>query len=111
MGYTTTTKNDAIDALVGDAVWITPHDGDPGTTGANRVTAVDPEETTWGAASGGVKTGTQCAFPDAPAEHYTHYGAWNDEAMTDFRFGWELDPDITFGSPGTLYITPKVVFP
>lgn len=110
MGYIVDAKNDAIQALVGDAVWIMPATGDPGTTGANIVVAVDPQDTVWGAPSAGIMTGTQCIFPDAVAAAYTHYAAFEDEALTTFRFGFELDPAITFLGPGTLYITPRAVF-
>lgn len=110
MGYIADAKNDAIEALVGDAVWIVPADGDPGTTGANVVAGIDPQETDWGTPAGGIMTGTQCIYPDAIAAAYSHYAAFEDEAMTTFRFGFELDPAITFLGPGTLYITPKAVF-
>lgn len=110
MGYTTDAKNDSLDGMVGTAVWIVPCDGDPGTTGANVVAGMSPDETTWGAPVAGVKTGTQCFWPAAPAEAYTHYAAFEDALMTTFRFGFALDPPITLGGVGELYITPRVVF-
>lgn len=110
MGFTAATKNAAVDAITALGAYITPHTGDPGTTGANLASGVTPQLTTWGAASAGVATGSQVSYTSAPAAHYTHYGVWNNSSMTTFRFGAALDPDITFGAPGTLYITPKVTF-
>lgn len=111
MAFTTATKNAGVDAITGRGRWITPHTGDPGTTGANLASGVTPQQTTWPSASGGVSTGSQVTYTSAPAAHYTHYGVWDDASMTNFEFGYALDPDITFGGPGTLFITPKVVFP
>lgn len=111
MAYTTAVKNAAVDAMTAMGHWISVHTGDPGTTGTNRVTALNPLQTTWGSASAGAAAGTQLAFADAPAVHYTHYGVWADEAMTTFRWGFALDPGVTYDAPGTLYVTPRVTFP
>lgn len=111
MAFTDTVKNSAVGAITFGGNWITVHTGDPGITGANRVTSVAPLQTTWGAPVSGVAVGTQLAFPDAPAAHYTHYGVWQDEAMTTFRWGFVLDPGVTFDAPGTLFVTPRVTFP
>lgn len=111
MAFTTATKNDAVDAITARGDWIVPCTGDPGTTGANLATGVSPQQTVWPAASGGVATGTQCTYASAPAEHFTHYAVFDDASKTTFVFGDALDPDITFGAPGTLYITPRVTFP
>lgn len=111
MGVINDAKCDAITALVGDAVWIVPCDDDPGTTGANIVAGIDPVETNWGTATGaGIMNGTQCVYEGAPAAAYSHYAAFEDEAMTQYRFGQELDPPITFLGVGTLYINPKAVY-
>jgi hypothetical protein len=111
MGYTAATKNAAVDAITARGAYITVHTGDPGTTGANLASGITPQLTTWGSASGGVGTGSQVSYAAAPAAHYTHYGVWNNSSMTTFIFGDLLDPDITFGAPGTLYVTPRVTFP
>lgn len=111
MAFTTTTKNAAVAAITALGAYITPHTGDPGSTGANLASGTTPQLTTWGSPAGGVATGSQVSYTAAPAAHYTHYGVWNNSSMTTFIYGFALDPDITFGAPGTLYITPKVTFP
>ena len=111
MAYTNAVKNEAVDAMTALGSWITVHTGDPGTTGANRVVALAPLQTVWPDATSGQTIGTQLVFANAPALHYTHFGVWADAAMTTFRWGFALDPGVTYDAPGTLYITPRLTFP
>ena len=110
MGYTTAVKDDVVDVITGQGSWISLHTGDPATTGANEA-AVDREQTTWGASSGGVAIGSQTTHADAPAVHYTHYGVWTAATSGTFCWGFALDPGTTLDSIGTVYVTPRVTFP
>lgn len=51
MGYTDAALDAAVDGIAGAGTWISFHDADPGTTGANAVGS--REQTTWGAAASG----------------------------------------------------------
>ncbi|AET09786.1 hypothetical protein [Gordonia phage GTE5] len=88
---------------------ITPHNGDPGTTGANRIGSLEGN-TTWGsgAMDGSVAQVVGSAVPlTIPGStSVTHYGIWNG---TTYLRGYPLDNPITIGASATsVDITPKI---
>ncbi|ATN89571.1 head protein [Gordonia phage Kabluna] len=90
---------------------ITPHNGDPGTTGANRIGSLEGN-TTWGAGSvaGTVAMCVGSAIPfNIPANTtVSHYGVWNGNT---FIRGYPLDNPITIGAAATsVDITPTTKY-
>ncbi|AVE00705.1 hypothetical protein KNU14_gp48 [Gordonia phage Buggaboo] len=90
---------------------ITPHNGDPGTTGASRIGTLEGN-TAWGSGSvaGTVATVVGSAVPfNIPANTtVSHYGMWNG---TTFLRGYPMDNPITVGAAATsVDITPTVKY-
>lgn len=61
--------------------WLSLHTTDPGTTGANELTGGTPayarKQTTWAAASGGVKTGSAQTLDVPGARTIGFFGVWS----------------------------------
>lgn len=111
MSYTTAVKNTTVDAMTPLGTYISLHTGDPGDTGANEDTGVPRVATPPVDDPHVVATGTQVALAALGSTHYTHYGIWTASTAGTFRWGFPLDPDFTYGSAATAYITPKLTFP
>lgn len=110
MAYTTATLNAAVDGIAGVGTWISAHTGDPSTTGANEVTGgtYARQQTTWAAASGGSRAGSQVTIPIPAATTVTHWGFWTASTAGTFRGGFALSSSEAFGSAGTFLHTPTI---
>lgn len=110
MAFTDATLNAAVDAIAARGDWISAHTGDPSTTGANEVTGggYARQQTTWGAAAGGDRAGSQVAISIPAATTVTHWGIWSAAAAGTFVGGFPLDAEEAFGSAGTLNHTPTL---
>ncbi|AKJ72378.1 head protein [Gordonia phage GTE8] len=87
---------------------ITPHNGDPGTTGANRIGTLEGT-TTWGSGSVSGSTakcvGSAVPFTIPANTTVTHYGMWNGNT---YLRGYPMDNPITVGAAATsVDITPE----
>lgn len=115
MAFAAATKNAAVDAVVALGNWISLHTADPGTTGASEASGgpgpYARQQSTFGAASAGVATGSEVTFAGLAAAAYTHWGAWSASTAGTFRHGNVLTPSMTLGGTGTLKVTPSVTVP
>jgi hypothetical protein len=108
--FTDASLNAAIDAVAALGTWVSMHTGNPGTTGANEVAggSYGRQQTTWGAASGGARAGSQVTINIPAATTITHWGFWSASSAGTFRGGDALDASETFGSAGTIAHTPTI---
>ncbi len=102
----TATKNSLANhwASLGDTYSL--HTGNPGAGGtANEVTngSYARQATTWGAASGGVVTGSQLTFAVSSATTVTHVCRWQGTTLRDV-----IDnPDATVTPSGEFKLNPS----
>lgn len=107
MASTVATRNDAVDAAVGPVTQLSLHTADPGTTGANELTAGTAGyarvANTYGAAAAGeADIVGDAEFNVSSGVTVTHWGAW---AGATFRFGEALAASQAFASDGTYTLT------
>lgn len=107
MGFNTAGLNAACDGIATAGDRISFHTADPGTNGTSEVTGGGylRQTTTWGAASGGTRVGSQVATT-VPATTLTHWGIWT--AGGAFLGGNQLSAPQVFGTPGTFQYTPTL---
>lgn len=101
-------KENAATGYTAQALYMSLHTADPGTTGANEVTGGAPayarKAVTWVAGSvDGVYNATVPAF-DVPAATVTHVGLWTAASGGTFLDKADV-ADQVFPSQGTLTIT------
>lgn len=110
MGFTDATLNAAIDAVAGIGDWISAHDGDPSTTGANEVTggSYAREQTTWGVAASGDSAGSEVTISIPGGTTVTHWGIWSAVSGGTFVGGFPLDVSEGYGADGVLKVTPTL---
>ncbi len=110
MALSPTAANAVNPEITDDATWVSLHTGPPGTTGANEVTggAYTREQTTWGAISGGSRTGSQVSVDVPSGVTVTHWGLHTLASAGVYYAGFELDVAETFGAPGQYLLTPTV---
>lgn len=109
-GYTDATKNAAINAVAALGTYISAHTADPGTTGTSEVTggSYARQATTWGAASAGVRAGTQISASIPAGTTITHFGVWSASTGGTFVGSIALSSPEVFGSAGTWQHTPTI---
>lgn len=82
------------------------HTGNPGAAGtANEVTdaSYSRQSTTFGSASGGIVTGTQCTFAVSTSTTVTHVCRWDGSTLRDI-----IDnPDATVTPSGEFKLNPS----
>jgi hypothetical protein len=105
MGLSDAGKNIMLNAWGAVAVWLSLHDGDPGTTGVNEITGGSPayarQQGAWDPASGGVITLAGAETFDVPAgADVTHFGAWSAVSGGTFYGGGATAPE-SFTGQGT----------
>lgn len=108
MALSVTARNALASAIAAGASWISVHDGDPGTTGANEVAGIARKQTTWGSASNGDVVGSQVVADVIAGGPYTHFGVWTAVSGGTFYAGGTLSPAETFAGTGQLRITPTI---
>lgn len=116
MAATDAEKIAVANFIAGRGTKITPHSGDPGTTGANLIGSLNGT-TVWGGAaigSGGdlgkaVATGSAVPFTIPASTNLTHFGVWNGST---FLRGYALEASITVNAtgPASVDITPKIKY-
>lgn len=101
MAFSTTAKNQALDAITVDRVSL--HSGDPGTDGVNGyISAAGRQAATFNAASGGERLlNADVAFTGMSAgQSVTHFGVWLN-AGTVFKCGAAIaSGDVTANAAG-----------
>lgn len=105
----TATKNALASAYVALGNWISLHVSDPGTTGAGEATGGTPayarKQTSWGAPTNGVATGSQVAI-DAAAGTYPWAGIWSAASGGTFVDKIAI-ASTTLGAQGQVQVTPS----
>ncbi|AXH50326.1 hypothetical protein SEA_EMIANNA_46 [Gordonia phage Emianna] len=109
MPSTNADKLEIADYIASRVNKITPHSGDPGTTGANRIGTLEAA-LTWPAAAMNGAVARAVSNPAAvviPANTtVSHYGVWNGST---FRRGYPMQNPITTGpSPVSVDLTAEV---
>lgn len=112
MAFPVGTKNVAVDAVIALGNWISLHTADPSTTGASEATggSYARQQSTFGASSAGVATGSEVTFTGLVAATYNFFGQWSAVTAGTFRHGNVLTPSMTLGGTGTLKVTPSLTF-
>ncbi|SUA72644.1 Uncharacterised protein [Nocardia otitidiscaviarum] len=109
MSSTTAVKNAQANNWASLGASYSLHTADPGVDGtANEASGggYARQTTTWGAAAGGVVTGSQLVFT-VNAGTYTHMCRWNGTTLLNI-----LDtPDATVSPAGEVKVTPSYTYP
>ena len=99
-----------LDALRAVAVWVSAHEGDPGTTGINEhVISTAPygrEAITWTASSGGALDSSNTpvmTINDGDTVDYV--GLWSAETSGTFYGSDAVTPEGPYGTDGTYTVT------
>lgn len=93
---------------------ISFHTADPGTTGANEVSGTGRPATTWGSTAAGdggtgrSRPGSQVSAPIPGGTSVTHWGVFSAATGGTFKYGGTLPATETFGSAGTIQLTPTL---
>lgn len=108
------TRNTLCDSLAALGTWISLHTADPGTTGASEASGGSPayarKQTTWGAAAGGSRAGSQVVF-DVPAGTYTHWGLFSASTAGTYIDGGALPASEIYAAQGQHQVTPTISVP
>lgn len=110
MAFTNNAKNAAVDGIAAAATYISLHTADPGTTGTNEVSggSYARVQTTWAAASGGSRTGSQAVLNVPAGTTIAYWGIWSAASAGNFHYGGTLPASETYGSAGTYGLTPTI---
>ena len=103
------TRNAMANAWAALGTKFSLHDGDPGTTGANKLTTsgYSDQTTTFGSASGGTVTGSKLTFIVDASATVTHVCRWNGSTLVGV-----YDPaDATVTPSGKFETTPTYTGP
>jgi hypothetical protein len=107
MPYTSTGLNAAVDGIAAAGTWIAFHTADPaGVAGANQTGT--RSQTTWAAASGGSRAGSQVSTSIGAGVTVTHWSINSASTAGNMIWSGALSASETFGSAGTIQHTPTV---
>jgi len=107
MPYTSTGLNAAVDGIAGAGTWIAFHTADPaGVAGANQTGT--RTQTTWAAASGGSRVGSQVSASIGGGVTVSHWSINTASTAGNMIFSAALSASETFGSAGTIQHTPTI---
>lgn len=117
MGFTDAVKDAALSTITAQALYVSVHTADPGTTGANEATGGSPayarKPLSWGTPAAGSVSAPNVVI-DVPAGTYTHVGLWGSVSGTDFKGGDTLKNSsgtatpLTFTAQGTITLSDSV---
>ena|ERR1044072_1307128 len=110
MALSVAARNALADAIANGATWVSVHSSDPSTTGAGELSPgpYARKQTTFGAASGGDRVGSQVTVDVPAGGPYGWFGLWSAVSGGTFFGGGTLSPAETFAGTGQLRITPTV---
>lgn len=100
------------DALNGESdTWISLHSASPGITGANEIAggSYSRVATTWSAASGSSRAGSQITLNVPSGVTISHFGVWSLQSGGTYKRGGALSSSEQFVAPGTYDFTPTLV--
>lgn len=101
--------NAAVDSAVATATHAGLHTGAPGAAGtANTAAGVSRASISWGAVSGGVKTGTATWTIPGAGGPFSNFSLWDAASAGTFYGDGTLSPAETFAGAGTLGLTVTV---
>lgn len=107
MPYTTAGLNAGVDGIAAAGTWISFHTADPaGVAGASQTGA--RVQTTWAAASGGSRAGSQVSTGIGAGVTVTHWGINTASTAGSMIYSNPLSASETFGSAGTIQHTPTI---
>jgi len=107
MPYTSTGLNAAVDGIAGAGTWIAFHTADPaGVAGANQTGT--RTQTTWAAASGGSRVGSQVSASIGGGVTVSHWSINTASTAGNMIYSAALSASETFGSAGTIQHTPTI---
>jgi len=107
MPYTSTGLNAAVDGIAGAGTWIAFHTADPaGVAGASQTGT--RTQTTWAAASGGSRVGSQVSASIGGGVTVSHWSINTASTAGNMIYSAALSAPETFGSAGTIQHTPTV---
>lgn len=107
MGYTAPALNAAVNGIAAAGAYISFHTADPGTTGASEMIGTRPA-TTWAAASGGSRAGSQVTVAVPGGTTITHWGIWSAPTGGTFLYGAALPAPEPFPTAGSILHTPTI---
>ena len=110
MAYVTAGLNAAVDGIAAAGARISFHTADPGATGTSEVSGGGYSRplTTWAAASGGARVGSQVTASIPASTTVTYWGVWSAASGGTFLGGFALAAPEAFGSAGTIQHTPTL---
>jgi len=99
MAFSTTALNEALDGITADRVSL--HDGDPGSTGANLISAGGKQVASFGSASSGERAlASDVEFTGlGESASVTHFGVWENSGDV-FKCGGSLTGDQAANAAG-----------
>lgn len=109
MPLVTAALNDGVNGIAAGITHLSLHTASPSTNGANEVSggSYARKAITWGAASGGIRSGS-VTFDVPAGTTITHAGGWTALTAGTFKGGAELSGEETFGSAGTYQLTASL---
>jgi hypothetical protein len=97
--------NAAADGVAAAGTWIAFHTADPaGVIGANQ--SGSRAQTTWGAASGGVRTGSQVSVAIGAGVTISHWSINTSASGGAMLAAYPLGANEVFGAAGNMQFTP-----
>ena len=110
MAFSSSGLNAAVNGLVAAGTFISFHTADPGTTGASEVSGSGyaRQSSTFGAATNGVRVGSQVSTTIPAATSITHWGLQSAATAGTFLYGGTLPSAESFGQAGTYAFTPTL---
>lgn len=110
MGLIAAGLNASVNGVAAAGAYISAHTGNPGGSGASEVAggSYARQQTTWGAASNGVRVGSQVHVPIPAGTSVTYWGIWSAATAGTFLGWWQLSAQEDFGVDGTLDHTPTL---
>ena len=107
MGYTTTGRNAAVDGIAAAGTYIAFHTADPaGVAGASQTGS--RVATTWAAASGGSRVGSEVTASIGAGVTITHWSINTASTGGSMLFSDALAAAETFGGAGTYDFVPTI---
>jgi hypothetical protein len=109
MAYSTAGLNAGVNGVAAAGAYISAHTADPGATGASEVAGTTRQLTTWAAAAGGQRAGSQISMAIGAGVTITYWGLWSAATGGTFLGAWALAAPEAFGGAGTWLHTPTLV--
>ncbi len=102
--------NAAANGIAAAGTYISAHTADPTSSGGSEVVggSYARQQTTWGSASDGDRTGSQVAIPIPAGTTVTHWAIYAAASGGTPLGAFALSAPEAFGSAGTLNHTPTI---